>query len=113
MDARSSLEYFVIVIDSIDRQIVQSNTLINQLSKQQKWKMTVLEPQDLVNHPTDLELDIQQFLGTDVTQQKRNSALVILKMKEKYHLSQTAIDNIIGSSQALFDETVSRLHAGI
>ena len=73
----------------------------------------VLEPQDLVNRRTNLECDIQRLLGTDVTQQKRNSTLFILKMKEKYHLSQTAIDNIIGSSQALFDETVSRLHAGV
>ena len=34
-------------------------------------------------------------------------------MKEMHHLSQAAINDVVKSSQALFNETVSRLNAGV
>lgn len=61
----------------------------------------------------DTEADMNRLLGTDLQQQKRESALFIMKMKEVRRLSQVSVDAVILGSKALFDSTVTRLQAGV
>ena len=49
----------------------------------------------------------------DVGIQMRSSALFILKLKEKKHLTQVAIDEIVEGSCALFQQSVQRVQAGV
>ena len=57
--------------------------------------------------------DIERLMGTDIEAIRRQSALFILKMKEKRFLTQAAIDDMIGESTAIFDRTISMIKAGI
>ena len=52
-------------------------------------------------------------MGTDVEAQRRASALFLLKLKEKRHLTQAAIDDVVEGSRLLFSQTAQRIRAGI
>ena len=52
-------------------------------------------------------------MGYDEEIQKHSSALFLLKLKERRHVSQVAIDDIIEHTKAQFDKTVSTALAGI
>ena len=52
-------------------------------------------------------------MGTDTEAIRRQSALFILKMKEKRFLTQAAIDDMIDESTAIFDRTISMIKAGV
>ena len=53
------------------------------------------------------------MLGIDKIRQKKASALFLLKLKETRQLSQTAIDDVVEGSRAVFSHTVQRLHSGV
>lgn len=57
--------------------------------------------------------DIQRILGIDLDTQKRSSAIFVLKMKEKHHLTQIAINDIVEGSRSLFQKSVKMLKAGV
>ena len=39
--------------------------------------------------------DFERLIGTDIESQRTSSALFLLKLKEKRHLTQVAIDDIV------------------
>ena len=51
--------------------------------------------------------DIDRLMGYDEELQKRLAALLLLKLKERRHVSQVAIDDIIDHNKGQFDRTVS------
>ena len=57
--------------------------------------------------------DFGRLMGTDVEAQRRASALFLLKLKEKRHLTQAAIDDVVEGSHLLFSQTAQRIRAGI
>lgn len=57
--------------------------------------------------------DIERLMGTDVSAIRRQSALFILNMKEKRFLTQTAIDDMINETSAIFDRTFVVVKAGV
>lgn len=61
----------------------------------------------------DLEADVSHLLGRDTLQQKRESALFLMRMKEVRRLSQTSLDDIVIGCRSLFDLTVKRMRAGV
>lgn len=52
-------------------------------------------------------------MGTDIEAIRQQSALFILKMKEKRFLTQAAIDDMIDETTAIFDRMISMLKAGM
>uniref|UniRef100_A0A1X7T9R9 C2H2-type domain-containing protein n=1 Tax=Amphimedon queenslandica TaxID=400682 RepID=A0A1X7T9R9_AMPQE len=70
------------------------------------------ETQDAIVNP-DLEADINRLKGIDVVEQKRSSALFLLRLKEIHHIPQVAVDSVVHGSQELFQQTVQRLKAGV
>ncbi len=60
-----------------------------------------------------LSADISQLTGSDLKLRCRSSALQILKLKEKKHVSQVAIDDIVESSMAQYDNCVEMMTATI
>ena len=57
--------------------------------------------------------DIERLMGTDVVAVQRQSALFLLKMKEKRLLTQAAIDDMVEETTAIFERTFSILKAGV
>lgn len=55
----------------------------------------------------------QHVTAVDAEIRRRSSALFILKLKEKRHLTQTTIDDIIESSQILFAQSIEHVKAGV
>ena len=52
-------------------------------------------------------------MGTDVDALRRQSALFLLKMKEKRLLSQVAINEIIENASAIFTNILETVQAGV
>ena len=61
----------------------------------------------------DLQADIDRLTGRDVVDQKRSSALFLLKLKEIHRVPQVAVDSVVSGSQEIFQQTVQRLKAGV
>ena len=59
------------------------------------------------------EADVNRLLGIDLEQQKHESALFIMRMKEIRKLPQTCINEIVNGCSSLFDSTVKRVRAGV
>ena len=57
--------------------------------------------------------DLDHLLGVDADQQKRTSALFLLKLKETRQLSQTAVDDVVEGCRSVFSHTISRLHNSV
>lgn len=56
---------------------------------------------------------MDHLLGMDAENQRKTSALYLMKLKEIHRLSQTAIDDIVEGSQTVFNHVIHRLHAGV
>ena len=68
----------------------------------------------LYNCTTDFDhADLDHLLGVDASCQKNASALFLMKLKETRQLSQTAIDDVVEGSRAVFSHRVRRLHSGV
>ena len=52
-------------------------------------------------------------MGTDVTALRRQSALFLLKMKEKRFLSQAALDDMVHETCAIFTQSFEIVKAGV
>ena len=61
----------------------------------------------------NLQADLDRLTGKDVVDQKRASALFLLKLKEIHRVPQVAVDSIVSGSQEIFQQTVQRLRAGV
>ena len=61
----------------------------------------------------ELDDDLDHLLGMDANNQKRTSALYLMKMKEIYRLSQVPIDDIVEGSQSIFNHVVHRFRAKV
>jgi hypothetical protein len=57
--------------------------------------------------------DVGYLLGSDAEEVQRSSALFILKLKEKFHVSQVAIDAVVEGSRMLFAQVLQRVKAGV
>ena len=60
---------------------------------------------------SDVASNIDRLMGTDVDALRKQSALYLLKMKEKRLLSQAAIDDIVENTSAIFDKTLKMAKA--
>ena len=70
----------------------------------------------LYNCTTDFDhADLDHLLGVDASCQKNDSALFLMKLKETRQLSQTAINDVVEGSRAVFSHTVRRrrLHSDV
>ena len=67
----------------------------------------------LVNEGSDLASDISCLLGLDIHQQKHESALFLMRLREICKLSQASIDEVVIGCQELFNNTMRRVEAGI
>ena len=56
---------------------------------------------------------VDQLLQVDDEEQKKQSALFLLHLKEKRCLSQAAVGDVVSSCQRLFEHTIGRMQAGI
>ena len=65
------------------------------------------------NSHMDLQADVNRLFENDIVQQKRSSALLLMKLKEVRRMSQVAIDDVVSGSQELFCDTSQRLKAGV
>ena len=61
----------------------------------------------------DIQADVDRLLEVDQVQQKRSSALFLMKLKELYRLSQVAIDYVVSGCRELIKDTCQRLKAGV
>ena len=57
--------------------------------------------------------DIDLLMGYDEELQKCSAALLLLKLKERWRVSQVAVDDIVEHTKAQFDRTVSIVLAEI
>ena len=64
-------------------------------------------PVESVSHEVD------QFLGEDLISQQRISALFLLRMKEIFGVSQTALNGLVAESTNVFELSMKRLEAGV
>jgi hypothetical protein len=53
------------------------------------------------------------LLGHDVLDQKRESALFVMRLREVRRLSQASIDKVVTGCRELFSNTMKQLEAGI
>ena len=60
-----------------------------------------------------IEADIVRLLHADTDQQKHESALFVMRLREINRLPQSVIDDIVSSSRSLFGNTFKRLYAGV
>ena len=56
---------------------------------------------------------VHQILGTDKFEQKKESAMFILHLKEVKCLSESAVQSVISSYQGMLKYSVQRIQAGI
>ena len=61
----------------------------------------------------ELEHTISHLLGTDEELQKEKAALYILNLKEIHGLSESAVQHVVGETQAVFSHTFKRMKAGV
>uniref|UniRef100_A0A1X7TKY7 Uncharacterized protein n=1 Tax=Amphimedon queenslandica TaxID=400682 RepID=A0A1X7TKY7_AMPQE len=60
-----------------------------------------------------IEADIARLLHADTEQQKYESALFIMRLREINRLPQSVIEDVVSSSRSLFSNTFKRLYAGV
>ena len=60
-----------------------------------------------------LEADVAQLLGEDSEEQKKATALFLLEMREKFAVSQVAINGIVTGCEKLFTHLTERIEAGV
>ena len=53
----------------------------------------------------DPQADIDRLSGRDVVDQKRSSALFLLKLKEIHRVPQVAVDSVVSGSQEIFQQS--------
>ena len=68
-----------------------------------------------VSHTTQqmIEADIERLLHAGTDQQKNESALFVMRLREINRLPQSVIDDVLSSSRSLFGNTIRRLYAGV
>ena len=86
----------------------QTATTVISIDQEESF-VDVSEPQP----PTTIESDIAQLLGEDFERQERECASFLLQMKEKHSTSQVAINAIVRGCEQLFDDTRTRIKAGV
>lgn len=69
----------------------------------------------ITNHLTSDELqhDIHQLLVVDVFEQKKNSSIFLLQLKEERVVLQATINDVVKGCRDVFGHTVGRIQAGV
>ena len=62
---------------------------------------------------TSMEAHIAQLLAEDEEEQKKAAALFLLEMREKFSISQVAINGIVTGCEKLFHHVKERIEAGV
>ena len=99
------------IIGRIHQQTITSG--IECLADDNAPEREIFEHDDSTDDDQLVRTEIRQLLGIDSDEHKQRCALFLLEMKEKFGISQKAIDRVVSGSEMLLANSARRIEAGV